>query len=98
MVAVSTTPDFPLPLSQSVHYFCSSAIASLHTSSVCLFVFPFGSAVAALSFLQHELHCQVQQCVQGRAVQDQWQHGPTAVHRGVLQHLTLPAAQCELLW
>ncbi|XP_040507690.1 putative GPI-anchored protein pfl2 isoform X1 [Gallus gallus] len=37
--AVSTTPDFPLPLSHSVHYFCSSVMASLRTSSG-FFFFP----------------------------------------------------------
>lgn len=35
--AVSTTPDFPSPLSHSVHYFCSSVMASLRTSSGFLF-------------------------------------------------------------
>ncbi|KAM6043704.1 uncharacterized protein LJ206_019045 isoform 4-T4 [Theristicus caerulescens] len=78
---------------ESVSYFCSFVTASLHTPSI----FPFGSAVAALSFLQHELHSPVQQRVWHRDVQDQQQHEHAAVCPGLLRLPALPAAQCQLL-
>ena len=90
-VSISCFP--PLSLLRSVSYFCSFIMASLHTPSI----FSFGSAIAALSFLQHELHSQVQQCMQHRDVQDQQQCEHAALCSGLLRFPALPAAQRQLL-
>lgn len=65
----------------------------LHTPSIV----SLGSAVAAFPFLQHQLHGQVQQQVQGGDVQQQQQQGQAALCPGLLCHPALPAPQCQRL-
>ena len=76
-VSISCFPSLSVAVCQ---LFLLLLMASLHTPSI----FSFGSAIAALSFLQHELHSQLQQRVWQRDVQDQQQREDTAVCPGLL--------------